>query len=183
MHLRLTTVCVLSLGACTTDPLPPELLSPEVPETIAVPEGHRVAVVGHATGVQIYECAGDNTAAQALAWRLRAPRADLIADDGHPIATHFGGIDVGSPAGPYWRSIEDGSSVHGGNPISAPNPGSIPFLRLDAIETGGSGIFSEVTFIHRLATEGGVGPTGGCATVNAQTEVPYASDYYFYVPL
>lgn len=184
MQLRLTTVFVLSLGACTTtDSLPPEMPSPEVPETIAVPEGHRVAFVGHATGVQIYECAGDNSATAALAWRLRAPRAELTADDGRPLASHFGGIDVGSPAGPYWRSDEDGSSVRGGNPVSAPNPGSIPFLRLDAIETAGSGIFSEVTFIHRLATAGGVGPTGACLAANAKTEVAYESDYYFYVPM
>jgi hypothetical protein len=181
MDLRLTTALVLSLGACATEPLPPELLTPEVPEAIAVPEGHRVAFVGHATGVQIYECAGDTSA--ALAWRLRAPRAELIADDGRPLATHFGGIDAGSPAGPYWRSLEDGSSVHGGNAIPSPNPGSIPLLRLDALDTAGRGLFSDVTFIHRLATEGGVGPTGACASPEARMEVPYASDYYFYVSL
>jgi Protein of unknown function (DUF3455) len=182
MHLRLTTALVLTLGACTTtEPLPPELPSPEVPETIAVPEGHRLSFVGHAEGVQIYECAGDNSA--ALAWRLRAPRAALTAADGSLLATHFGGVDVGSPAGPYWRSVVDGSSVHGGNPVSSPNPGSIALLRLDAVDTAGRGIFSDVTFIHRLATEGGVGPTGACATANARTEVPYAADYYFYVAL
>ncbi|HWO26946.1 MAG TPA: DUF3455 domain-containing protein [Kofleriaceae bacterium] len=181
MHLRLTTALVLSLGACTTDPLPPEIVSPDVPAAIAVPEGQRVALVGHATGVQIYECAGDTSA--ALAWRLRAPSAELTADDGSLLATHFGGVDVGSPAGPYWRSTDDGSSVHGGNPVSSPNPGSIPLLRLDAMDTAGRGIFSDVTFIHRLATEGGVGPTGACVSANARTEVPYAADYYFYVAM
>jgi hypothetical protein len=179
MFLRLTVPVTLSLAACAADPLPPEVPRPEVPEAIAVPEAHRVAFVGHATGVQIYECAPD--ASMALAWRLRAPRAELF-DARRMFATHFGGVDVGSPAGPYWESVDDGSRVHGGNAASAPNPGHIPLLRLDALDVAGDGIFSRVTFIHRLATVGGVGPTGACTDPQARMEVPYESDYYFYEP-
>jgi hypothetical protein len=175
MHVRLTVI--LMLAACATDPLPAEVPRPEAPEAIAVPEGNQVAFVGHATGVQIYECAQDANA--MLAWRLRAPRAELF-DGSKMFATHFGGVDVGSPAGPYWQSVEDGSSVRGGNVVSAPNPGNIPLLRLDAVEVMGDGIFGRVTFIHRLATEGGVGPTGACPGPEARMEVPYSSDYYFY---
>jgi len=177
MQVRLTTVFMLA--ACATDSLPADVPRPEVPEPIAVPEGQRVAAVGHATGVQIYECAADADA--NLTWRLRAPRAELF-DDRKMFATHFGGVDVGSTAGPYWQSVDDGSSVRGGNVVSAPNPGHIPLLRLDALEVAGDGIFSRVTFIHRLATVGGIGPTGACPSADARMEMPYTSDYYFYEP-
>lgn len=183
MRLRLSVT--LMLAACAADPAAPdpavtEVPRPETPEAIAVPDGHRAAFVGHATGVQIYECALD--AGATLAWRLRAPRAELFGERGR-IAIHFGGVDVGSPAGPYWQSVDDGSSVRGGNAVSAPNPGHIPLLRLDAVAVAGDGIFSRVTYIHRLATVGGVGPTGACTDPAARMEVPYESDYYFYEAL
>lgn len=186
MHLRLTTI--LMLAACATDPsLQDEELEssarhvsrPSVPDVIAVPEDHRVAFVGHATGVQIYECAPDASA--ALTWRLRAPRATLTVR-GRASVTHFGGVDVGQTAGPYWKSIRDGSWVRGGNAVSSPNPGAIPLLRVEVLDGGGNGIFGDVTFIHRLATVGGVGPTGACTDPEARVEVPYESDYYFYKP-
>ena len=39
--------------------------APDVPSTIAVPEGHKVFLVGHAVGVQIYSC---NDVAGAYRW-------------------------------------------------------------------------------------------------------------------
>ncbi len=180
MYLRLTTL--LTLAACTTDPLLHEedeaaVQRPAVPDAIAVPEGHHVAFVGHATGVQIYECAPDATA--ALTWRLRAPRATLSMK-GRTFATHFGGVDTGMTPGPYWRSDRDTSWVRGGNVVSSPNPGTIALLRLEVVEATPYGRFSDVTFIHRLATVGGVGPSGACTDPQARVEVPYESDYYFY---
>jgi hypothetical protein len=147
---------------------------PEIPETIAVPEGHDVARVGHATGVQIYECT------PAATWGLRAPAASL-ADESGDFAIHYGGIDAGLPAGPYWESLRDGSRVHAGAALAAPSPGTIALLRLTALDTAGNGIFSRVSYIHRLATSGGVAPTGSC-TPGARVEIPYEADYYFYVP-
>ena len=152
---------------------------PRVPDAIAVPDANEVAFVGHATGVQIYECASDGGA--PLAWRLRAPRAEL-RDDGGVFARHYGGADQGLPSGPYWESTRDGSRVHGGKPASAANPGSIALLRLQALDAAGTGIFSQVTYIQRLATSGGVGPTGPCEKADARAEVPYAADYVFYRP-
>jgi hypothetical protein len=72
--------------------------------------------------------------------------------------------------------------VHAGAALSSPNPGAIPLLRLTALDAAGNGIFSRVSFIHRLATAGGVAPAGSCPAVDARTEVPYTADYYFYVP-
>ena len=175
------SVLTTTAAACAVEAPAPEVPRPEVPEAIAVPAEYRVAFVGHATGVQIYECATQADAGATTSWKLRAPRAELF-DGGRMFATHFGGVDVGSPAGPYWQSVEDGSSVHGGNAVSSPNPGHIPLLRLDVLDEAGTGMFSGIAFIHRLATVGGVGPTGACPEAGVRMEVPYESDYYFYEP-
>ena len=157
----------------------PSLPRPEVPATIAVPEGHDVAYLGHAEGAQIYECALDASANPA--WRLRAPTALLVDDEGLPFVSHFGGIDADLPAGPYWQSLRDGSRVRAGLAIASPSAGTIPHLRLTALDTAGNGVMSRVSYIHRLATTGGVAPTGACQ-LDDRAEVPYTADYYFYVP-
>jgi hypothetical protein len=72
---------------------------------------------------------------------------------GH-IAVHFGGIDVGLPADPYWQSARGGSRVHGGSAVSAASPlaSAITWLRLTALHTVGSG----VRFLQRLNAVGGL---------------------------
>lgn len=152
------------------------LVAPTVAPELAIPEGNKLTFVAAAKGVQIYECAAD--AVGALAWKLRAPRADLADDSGASIGSHYGGVDKGLPPGPYWEA-KDGSRVHGAKPVSVPNPGSIPLLRLDAADTSGTGVFTKVAFIHRLETTGGALPPGPCAS-GQQTEVPYTAKYYFY---
>lgn len=141
-----------------------------------MPAGNQVTLSAAAKGVQIYQCAPD--ASGAPTWTLHAPRAALLDNAGNQVAVHFGGIDKGLPAGPYWQS-SDGSRVHGANPVSVPNPGSIALLRLDAADTSGAGIFSRVTFIQQLDTTGGVSPTGACRQGDTQ-EVPYTAKYVFY---
>ncbi len=153
----------------------PSLPRPEVPQELEVPPGNDVGMIGHAQGVQIYECGADGT------FKFHAPRATL-SDDNGPFIDHFGGIDTNLPAGVYWQSIRDGSRVHGGTVVSVPNPGQIALLRVAAADTAGNGIMSRVTFIQRLATLGGVSPTGACAPVGSLVEVPYTADYYFYRP-
>jgi len=156
--------------------------APTVPAEIALPADQKVDVTlkAHATGYQFYECKAD--AAGKLGWALRAPIAILAADDGKPVAVHFGGVAVGLPPGPYWMAIKDGSRVHGGSPASSPNTGSIPLLRLQAVDTNGDGTFAHVSFVHRLATQGGVAPAEGCTAAGVRTLVPYTADYWFYSP-
>ncbi len=152
------------------------LVPPIVPPELAVPEGNELTFMAAGRGVQIYECAAD--ASGAVAWQLHAPRADLFDDCGAVIARHFGGVDKGLPAGPYWEA-NDGSRVLGGNPVSVPNAGSIPLLRLEAVDTSGTGVFSNVTFIQRLDTTGGVAPAGACEA-GTRIEVPYTATYCLY---
>ena len=149
--------------------------APTVPETIAVPPGSVLLLNRHAKGVQIYEC-------QNGQWAFHAPRALLFdPQSNQPTAIHYGGIDRELTPGPWWESVDDSSRIRGGNAVSAPspNPNSIPQLRLEVLERQGAGVFSPVSYIQRLNTEGGVGPTGGCEP-GAQRSVPYTADYYFY---
>jgi hypothetical protein len=149
---------------------------PTVAAELAVPDDHKLALVASARGVQIYECMADGG---APAWKLHAPSAELFDEGGAQIGTHFGGVDKNLPPGPYWESSKDGSRVHGASPVSAPNAGSIALLRLQAADTSGTGVFSHVSYIHRLATTGGVAPAGECEA-GKRTEVPYTAQYYFY---
>jgi hypothetical protein len=152
------------------------LVVPAVPPALAIPAGPTLTFVAAARGVQIYDCATAPGAPPT--WTLHAPRADLLDPSGATVGSHFGGVDRGLPPGPYWEA-KDGSRVHGANPVSVPNPGSIPLLRLEAADTSGTGVFSKVAFIQRLDTTGGAAPAGTCDP-GKQIEVPYTANYYFY---
>ncbi len=148
---------------------------PTVPDAIAVPAGAVLLFSRHATGVQIYECVNGQ-------WAFHAPRAGLF-DPPSDLLTgiHYGGIDRGLTAGPWWESLYDGSRIRGSKTGEAPSPNrnSIPLLRLEVAERYGAGVFSPVTHIQRLNTLRGVGPQGACSS-GTQRWVPYTADYYFY---
>jgi len=163
-------------AAPAAKPAPAALARPTVPAEIAVPEGHKPVLMVMAKGVQIFDCLAEAGAANA--WKLHAPRADLLDEAGEVIGSHYGGVDKNLPGGPYWES-KDGSRVHGAKPVSAPNAGAIPLLRVEAADTSGTGVFSKISFIHRVETTGGVAPTGAC-TKGKTTEVAYTAKYYFY---
>jgi Protein of unknown function (DUF3455) len=86
-------------------------------------------------------------------------------------------------AGPEWTST-DGSVVNGTKvqQANAPAAGAIPWLLLRASSTTGTGVFSNVTYVQRVNTSGGVAPATGCdaATSGTDTSVPYTADYYFF---
>ena len=124
------------------------------------------------TGVQIYGCA---KADAGYAWRLKTPDAVLTDVAGRRIGHHF--------AGPSWQA-DDGSTVVGEALASnqPPRPGAIPWLVLRAKSHAGSGLFADVAFIVRSATEGGVAPASGCdaAHADAETRVGYSATYTFF---
>jgi hypothetical protein len=101
--------------------------APVVPARIAVEAGHKVFLVGHAVGVQIYSC---NVVAGAYRCGFNGPRADVFDENGKLIMTHF--------AGPRWRA-KDGSEVVGqrvdGVTVDAT---AIPWLLLSASPTAAS---------------------------------------------
>jgi hypothetical protein len=147
---------------------------PDVPSTIEPSADHKVYLVGHATGVQIYRCSATST---GFGWGFVAPRADLHSDSGQLIATHYGG--------PTWEA-RDGSAVVGArvDGVSV-DPTAVPWLLLSATPAPGSkpGRIAHTTFIQRVATVGGLAPAAASCTADAVgdvVEVPYTADYYFW---
>jgi hypothetical protein len=147
---------------------------PQLPagcESIEVEAGHKLIFHTFARGVQIYKW---NAAASA--WVFDAPRASLFAE-----ANFFG--EVGSHyRGPFWES-KSGSTVRGRRVPGTgckPDASAIEWLKLDAPESGGPGIFNGVTFIQRTHTAGGLAPAEPGATDGQLKEVPYTAEYYFY---
>jgi hypothetical protein len=145
---------------------------PDVPDNIAVKEaGHKVFLVGHATGVQIYTCDGS-------AWNFDAPRAVLRDDRGKVVSTHFGG--------PTWEA-KDGSYVVAQRVDGVTvDPSAIPWLLLSRKSSGAGedgDRLAGTTFIQRVATTGGLAPSPETCTPSAASttvEVPYTADYYFW---
>jgi hypothetical protein len=148
---------------------------PAVPGAVAVPDGNKLFLDGHAVGVQIYSC---NATASGHAWTLVAPRANLYDRHGKLIITHF--------AGPTWQA-KDGSKVVGQR-VDGVNvdPTAIDWLLLSAASTapGPRGdTLADTTFIQRLNTTGGRAPAAAdcnATTVGTQAEVPYTADYFFW---
>ena len=64
---------ILAAAMTTTTPAHAGPAGPEVPSRIAVEAGHKVFLVGHATGVQIFNCDG-------ATWNFGGPRA-VLRDD------------------------------------------------------------------------------------------------------
>lgn len=151
---------------------------PEVPTSIAVPAGHKLFLVAHAVGVQIYSC---KATAGGHGWALVAPRANLYDGNGKLVATHFGG--------PTWQA-RDGSKVVAQRDTGVTvDPTAIPWLRLSAGSTsaGPDGDrLAGTSFVQRVATAGGLAPAAGdCNAATAETtrEVPYTADYAFWKAL
>jgi hypothetical protein len=159
-----TTAFASGVGNSSDD----ELRAPQVPcADINVPEGNQVAYRAYASGIQEYWWNG-------TAWGFVGPEADLFADPGFrgKIGRHYGG--------PTWRSIS-GSLVIGRRISSCtPDPGSVPWLLLEADETDGSGIFSSTTYIQRVNTSGGIAPSTPGSYDGQRVDVPYTAEYYFY---
>src|SRR5882724_8940255 len=145
--------------------------APVVPPALAVPDGNKLAFHLDAIGVQIYGCQELPT---GFAWVFVAPEAQLFNGGGRVVGKHY--------AGPTWEA-KDGSKVMGAKVASfVSSPSSIPWLLLAATSHEGSGRMSEVTFIQRLDTAGGIAPTGGCDAdhLGSVARVDYAATYFFY---
>jgi hypothetical protein len=137
---------------------------------VSAKPGETVVLSVHAVGAQVYDCkAGEGG---KLAWQFREPIATLI-QDGETVGRHY--------KGPTWEHI-DGSRIRGKQVDTQPGEtvGDIPWLRLDVIEAGGSGVLAGVTAILRINTKGGKF-AGACDRGGTIMGAPYAADYMFEV--
>jgi hypothetical protein len=142
-----------------------------VPEALSVPQGHKLKLALTGVGAQRYECAADNG---SYAWKFLAPDAELLDHKGQLAGHHS--------AGPTWKA-NDGSSVAAKKRAEASvTASSIPWLLLEAASHQGTGTFSDVTFIQRLDTQGGLVPESACSQASSgeQASVPYRALYKFF---
>ena len=149
----------------------------DIPDNLKVPDGNVLLLRAFGKGVQKYTCPVSATS-------KAVPHAILLKDDrdeGDLVAILFGG--------PTWEAL-DGSSVVGDTTAGilqsapAPDPNDVPWLRLTAKSHVGNGLFSRVTYIQRLYTDGGKPHAEGCDQAGNQTEmlVEYSAQYFFYGP-
>jgi Protein of unknown function (DUF3455) len=139
--------------------------------TLAVPAGNELDFFYDAVGVQIYGCQATTT---GFAWVFQAPEATLFGRHGHVAGKHF--------AGPTWEA-NDVSLVVGAKVAAfTVDATSIPWLLLQAKSHSGDGRMSEVTYIQRLETTGGIAPTTGCdaSHLGEVARVGYTATYFFY---
>ncbi|MBF6650375.1 DUF3455 domain-containing protein [Methylobacter sp. BlB1] len=145
---------------------------PSIPEQIRVPIGNKPVLSAHAKGDQIYQCSVDNN---KYFWKIQAPDARLYDAQGQIVGNHY--------AGPIWE-YKEGSRVVGRivNKVDIAPETSISWLLVEVIEHKGSGLFSNVKYINRVNTHGGLPPLSGCDAnhLGSEKRVPYTADYIFY---
>jgi Protein of unknown function (DUF3455) len=137
------------------------------------PASTRTVLQAKGDGVQIYVCVktGDT-----LKWTLKAPDAKLLDASGKMIGSHF--------AGPTWRLL-DGSQVQGELIASKPAPeaNAVAWLLLRAKAGTATGGLSNVEFIRRTETHGGVAAESDCQNpqdAGKTAKIPYTATYTFY---
>jgi hypothetical protein len=164
------TLCLVALTSTPTAGADDDSRAPELPAScsdLQVPAGNKVIFHVYARGVQIYRWDGS-------AWVFVAPVATLFSD-----ANYHGQVGI-HYRGPTWED-NGGSIVKAGSPLPcSPDSNAIPWFRLTATFTNGPGIFSSVTYVHRVNTTGGLKPTAPGLLEGDSIEVPYTAEYYFY---
>lgn len=130
------------------------------------------ALITHALGDQIYQCVfikGN------YSWALQAPDARLLDNKGQIVGNHY--------SGPIWE-YKEGSRIVGQviNKLDVNPASSISWLLVKVIAHKGKGMFSDVAYINRINTNGGLPPSTGCNEnhLGSEKRVPYSADYVFY---
>src|SRR5215208_4055283 len=175
--MRSHVLALAALAAAITVAVPAHAAPavPDVPARIAVEDGHKPFLLGHATGVQIYTCL---TLPSGHAWSPATPRAELRDDNGTVIAQHF--------AGPSWQA-KDGSLIRASRVDGVTvDPTAIAWLLLKAnTPAAGGDRLTATSYIQRLATTGGLTPPAAdcnAAGAGSTREIPYTADYLFWKP-
>ena len=170
-------LAVLGLGACAgmgSAPMP-MYSQASLPDSVKVPGGHAVAMETVGAGDITYECRAKKDMADQFEWVFVGPDAKLLDRKGAQIGRYFG-----PPA--TWEN-KDGSKITGAQLAVAPaGAGNIPLQLVKANPAVGAGAMQGVTYIQRVATQGGVAPSMACAasTAGQKQIVKYQADYIFW---
>jgi hypothetical protein len=147
----------------------------QAPAEVTPPAGNEPVLTLSATGDLSYECRAVTDKPGTFSWTFTGPNAKLWDASKKVVGKYY--------AGPTWESA-DGSTVTGTQLAVAPGAaGAIPLQLVKASAATGHGAMSDVTYVQRLNTVGGVAPaTLACAAGNAgaRTTVPYSADYVFF---
>jgi hypothetical protein len=146
--------------------------SVEVSERLRIPDAQTLLLTAKGVGVQIYKSQLKSGSTTEFEWVLKEPRANLYDNSRQKIGKHY--------AGPTWES-NDGSKVVGRlkQSVPAPKAGNIPWLLVEAQSHEGKGIFSEVSYILRVDTVGGVAPAYPPTAQGQEKQVRYKATYIF----
>ena len=148
----------------------PGIPVPPIPEAIKPPAGSTlVGTFRVTTGVQTYTCVVPAAGGPGAYTGRSVPEARLAGAGG--TIHHF--------AGPSWQSNRDGSLGTAAVDKLSTRAGTIPELLLKVTKHEGSGLLDQADLINRLATSGGVAPTGPCAA-GETVSVRYGATYVFW---
>ncbi len=172
--IKAITVAALALCAATNNTARAnDHREPDLPPgcaKLAPPEENDVSSHVFAVGVQIYRWDG-------AGWVFVAPEATLFADANHH--AEFG-IHFGTPTGPAWQTKSGSMVIEKRVEGCTPDITAIPWLLLRTISRTGPGAFSDVSYVQRVNTVGGLAPVAPGVTVGEESRVPYTADYVFY---
>lgn len=174
------SVMIATVSAATADPLTSGVRggptpNSDLPAAIRIDDPQlKVVEMLRGVGKQVYDCKGGTYA-------FREPIAGLFKAQGLPLPAAIHG------AGPFWADF-DGSKVVGSSTIDpvkafvpADNKTDIPWLKVTAgTNAGTGGVFSNVKFIQRTDTHGGVAPAS--CTEPSTVSVDYTAFYVFWGP-
>jgi hypothetical protein len=177
IRIALSIAALAALAACASKPM--MSMKPYdqsmLPAPVQVPAGHKVALETVGAGDITYECRAKANMPGQFEWVFVGPDAKLMDRGGKMVGKYYG-----PPA--TWESM-DGSKLTGAQVAVAPAAqGSIPLQLVKANPAMGMGAMTGVTYIQRVATQGGVAPAMACAAGNlgAKQAVKYQADYIFY---
>ncbi len=178
VHLPIAIAATLGLAACSHmgngAPKAPFSQS-SLPTAVQVPAGHTVAMETVGKGEITYECRAKKDMPSDYEWVFVGPDAKLWDRKGGMVGRYWG-----PPA--TWES-SDGSKVTATQVAVVPaGSGNIPLQLVKANPATGMGAMQGVTYIQRVATQGGVAPAMPCAAANAGQKqvVKYQADYIFW---
>lgn len=181
MQLRTISTLLVTAGlaACAGMGTGPAMHSQTMlPDPVRVPAGHNVAMETVGSGSITYECRVKANMPGQYEWFFVGPDARLMDRSGGAVGRYYG-----PPA--TWESM-DGSKVTAAQVAVAVNgAGNIPYQLVKANPAMGAGKMQGVSYIQRVATQGGVAPAVVCNAGNLGEKqiVSYRADYIFYKPL
>lgn len=172
----LAAVATLALTACASHMNAPAMAFSQagLPAAVQVPAGHQVAMETVGVGQITYECRAKKDAA-GHEWVFVGPDAKLMGRSGQQVGTYYG-----PPA--TWASL-DGSKVTATQLAVAPGGmGNIPLQLVKANPAMGMGALQGVSYIQRVATQGGIAPAMLCdgSKMGSKEIVKYQADYIFW---